>query len=116
MKKSRPGHLIKVITKPESADDVARALAEETGTLGIRETTETHRWIADREYHTIDVTIDSETYSIDVKIGKDTAGSIYDVSAEFDDAKAIAEQTGVSIREIMTKAETKYITTHQPSK
>lgn len=113
MKKSRPGHLVKVITKPETADAVARALAEETGTLGIRETTETHRWIANREYHSINLTIDSTTYSIDVKIGKDTAGKIYDISAEYDDAKEIAEETGHPIREIMRKAETKFTNTNE---
>lgn len=112
MKKSRPGHLIKVITKPETSDAVARALAEETGTLGIRETTETHRWIADREFHTVELPIDAETYSITVKIGKDTSGSIYDISAEFDDATEIARETGLPIREIMERAETQFRDTH----
>ncbi len=112
MKKSRPGHLVKVITKPEDADAVAQALAEETGTLGIRETTETHRWIANREYHSVDITIDSKTFSIDVKIGKDTTGSIYDISAEYDDAKAIAQETGLPIRTVMKKAESKYSNTN----
>ncbi|PSP63152.1 nickel pincer cofactor biosynthesis protein LarC, partial [Halobacteriales archaeon QH_8_67_36] len=48
MKKSRPGHLVKVICKPDDADRVARRLAEETGTLGIREHGAGHRWIAER--------------------------------------------------------------------
>jgi len=38
MKKSRPGHLVRVVVRPEDVERVARRLAEETGTLGIRET------------------------------------------------------------------------------
>lgn len=105
MKKSRPGHLIKVIVKPEDVPAVTKRLAEETGTLGIRDTGVAHRWIADRELRTASLTIDSETYEIDVKVAFDAEGAHYDVSAEYDDLVAVADATGRPLRELRTQAE-----------
>ncbi|RBI61616.1 nickel pincer cofactor biosynthesis protein LarC [halophilic archaeon] len=105
MKKSRPGHLVKVIVKPEDAERVARRLAEETGTLGVRESGATHRWIAEREMHTATVDAADEEHAVDVKVASDDAGAVYDVSAEFDDALAVATETGVPVREVMRRAE-----------
>jgi uncharacterized protein (TIGR00299 family) protein len=105
MKKSRPGHLVKVICKPEDAQRVAKRLAEETGTLGVREHGAGHRWVADREFETAELTIDGDPHEVAVKIASDTDGGVYDVSAEFDDAAAVAETTGLPVREIMGRAE-----------
>jgi uncharacterized protein (TIGR00299 family) protein len=105
MKKSRPGHLVKVICKPEDAQRVAKRLAEETGTLGVREHGAGHRWVADREFETAELTIDGDPHEVAVKIASDTDGGVYDVSAEFDDAAAVAETTGLPVREIMERAE-----------
>ncbi|QLD86899.1 nickel pincer cofactor biosynthesis protein LarC [Natronomonas halophila] len=109
MKKSRPGHLIKVIVKPEDVQAVARRLAEETGTLGIRETAASHRWIADRRFETVELDIDGETYEITVKVASDEDGGVYDVSAEYDDALAVAEETDLAVREIVRRAEAAYL-------
>lgn len=105
MKKSRPGHLVKVVTKDADADRVARKLAEETGTLGIRETGVSHRWIANREFEEVLLEYDDHTYEVIVKIASDTDGNVYDVSAEYDDALAVAEAAGVPVREVMRNAE-----------
>jgi len=104
MKKSRPGHLVKVIVKPEDADRVARRLAVETGTLGVREHGRGHRLIADRETRTVSVETTSGTVDIDVKIAR-IGEAVFDVSAEFDDAKAAAAGTDEPIRELMRRAE-----------
>jgi hypothetical protein len=109
MKKSRPGHLVKVIVKPEDVQAVARRLAEETGTLGIRETAATHRWIADREFETVELTIGGETFGVTVKIASDADGSVYDVSAEYDDAVAVAEETDLAVRDVIRRAEAAYL-------
>lgn len=104
MKKSRPGHLVKVIVKPEDAERVATELARETGTLGIREHGRGHRWKADREYRTVGVDTGSQSVDIGVKIA--TAGEeILDVSAEYDDAAAVAADVDLSIRELLRRAE-----------
>ncbi|WP_049969811.1 nickel pincer cofactor biosynthesis protein LarC [Haladaptatus cibarius] len=105
MKKSRPGHLVKVITKPEDAERVARKLAEETGTLGVRTSGASHRWIARREFETVTLEIDESEYDVTVKIASDDSGSAYDVSTEFDDALAVAQETGIAVREVMRRAE-----------
>jgi uncharacterized protein (TIGR00299 family) protein len=105
MKKSRPGHLVKVIVKPEDAERVARRLAVETGTLGVRETGARHRWVAERAFETATVEIEGEEYEVAVKIASDAEGTVYDVSAEYDDASAVAAETGVAVREVMQWAE-----------
>ncbi|QLH83088.1 nickel pincer cofactor biosynthesis protein LarC [Halosimplex pelagicum] len=105
MKKSRPGHLVKVVVKPEDAERVARRLAEETGTLGVREHGAGHRWIADREVRSVEIAVDDETYEVAVKIGTDDEGTVFDVSAEYDDAAAVAEETGLPVREVARRAE-----------
>jgi uncharacterized protein (TIGR00299 family) protein len=104
MKKSRPGHLVKVVVAPEDADRVARRLAEETGTLGVREHGAGHRWIAAREQTAVEIAVDGDTHEVGVKVGR-TADGVFDVSAEFDDALAIARKSGQPVREVMRQAE-----------
>lgn len=104
MKKSRPGHLVKVITKPEDAERVAAELARQTGTLGIREHGAGHRFVAEREQTSVTIDLDGDTYDIAVKIGSFHDGTIFDVSPEFDDAAQIASETGRSVREILQLA------------
>jgi hypothetical protein len=104
MKKSRPGHLVKVVVRTADAERVAQRLAEETGTLGVRETGVRHRFVADRAFETAIVDVDGETYEVSVKLA--SAGEErFDVSAEFDDALAVARETGLPVREVMRRAE-----------
>jgi uncharacterized protein (TIGR00299 family) protein len=106
MKKSRPGHLVKVVVDPTDAERVARRLAEETGTLGVREHGAGHRWVADRRIETATVAVDGTEFAVDVKVASDEEGDVYDVSAEYDDALAVARETGLPLREVMRRAET----------
>lgn len=105
MKKSRPGHLVKVITNPEDAEQVARRLAEETGTLGVREAGASHRWVAHRRIESVTVDIGGSEYEVDVKVASDDDGTIFDRSAEYDDAAAVASETDIPIREVIRLAE-----------
>ncbi|RDI72403.1 nickel pincer cofactor biosynthesis protein LarC [Halopelagius longus] len=105
MKKSRPGHLVKVVARPEDAQRVAHRLAVETGTLGIREHGAGHRWIAAREFETATLEIDGEAYEVAVKVASDATGDPYDYSPEYDDAAAVARETDLPVREIMRRAE-----------
>ncbi|MFD1585394.1 nickel pincer cofactor biosynthesis protein LarC [Halorientalis brevis] len=105
MKKSRPGHLVKVIVRPADAQRVARKLAEETGTLGVREHGAGHRWMADRSIETATIEIGGEDFEVDVKVASDTDGTVFDVSAEYDDALAVAKKTDLPVREVMRRAE-----------
>jgi len=105
MKKSRPGHLVRVVVRPEDARRVARRLAEETGTLGVREAGASHRYVADRRVETVAVTVDGADHDVDVKVATDDAGTVLDVSAEHDDAAAVAAETGRPTREVARLAE-----------
>jgi uncharacterized protein (TIGR00299 family) protein len=105
MKKSRPGHLVKVVAHPEDAERVARRLAEETGTLGVREGSAGHRWVADRSTETVTVEAGGEAYEVRVKVASDAGGAVYDRSAEYDDALAVASETGLTVREVRRRAE-----------
>jgi uncharacterized protein (TIGR00299 family) protein len=105
MKKSRPGHLLKVVAKPADAERVARRLAAETGTLGVREHGAGHRFVADREFETATVDVEGGEYEVAVKVATDAAGERLDVSAEYDDAAAVARETGLPVREVMRRAE-----------
>jgi TIGR00299 family protein len=105
MKKSRPGHLVKVICKPADAAAVAERLARETGTLGVRQAGATHRWIADRSFETATLSVDGVDHEVSVKVAATAAGDVYDVSAEYDDAAAVAAATGLPIRAVLRRAE-----------
>lgn len=104
MKKSRPGHLVKVVVNPEDAQRVARHLAEETGTLGIREHGAGHRWIAERERQTATISHDGIDYEVAVKVAS-AGGDVYDVSAEYDDALSVARETDLPVRDVQRRAE-----------
>ncbi|MCU4924682.1 nickel pincer cofactor biosynthesis protein LarC [Halobacteria archaeon AArc-dxtr1] len=105
MKKSRPGHLVKVICRPADRERVARRLAEETGTLGVRDAGVTHRWVAERTFETVKIEVGEGQYQVSVKVASDEAGTVYDASTEYDDAAAVARETGRPIREIARLAE-----------
>ena len=105
MKKSRPGHLVKVIVRPADARRVARVLAAETGTLGIREHGAGHRFIASREMTTATVTVDGEAFEVAVKVATFEDGEVFDISGEYDDALAVARETGLPVREVLWQAE-----------
>jgi uncharacterized protein (TIGR00299 family) protein len=105
MKKSRPGHLVKVIVDPQDSEAVARTLAEETGSLGVREAGAAHRWVAERRIERASIEVQGTTFEVDVKIGSDADGAVFDVSAEYDDATAVARETGVPLREVARRAE-----------
>ncbi|TKX70763.1 nickel pincer cofactor biosynthesis protein LarC [Halorubrum sp. SP9] len=105
MKKSRPGHLVKAICKPEDAEAVADRLARETGTLGVRQSGASHRWIAEREFETATLRVGGADHEVAVKVASTTDGEVYDVSGEYDDAAAVAAATGLPIREVLRRAE-----------
>ena len=104
MKKSRPGHLVKVVVAPENARRVARRLAAETGTLGVREHGSGHRFVADREHQTIALDVDGDSFEVSVKVAR-IGEEVYDVSGEFDDALAVARATDLPVRAVLRRAE-----------
>jgi len=105
MKKSRSGHLIQVIVKPEDTHRLARRLMEETGTLGVRVMPVGHRLTLTRETKTIEVEIKRMKDKVRVKIARDTHGNVVNVSPEFEDCKKLARKTRAPLREVLKRAE-----------
>ncbi|KZX09883.1 nickel pincer cofactor biosynthesis protein LarC [Methanobrevibacter filiformis] len=59
MKKNRPAHIVKVISKKNSTESILNVLFKELGTLGIRISQETHRGITSRKFETIRINFNS---------------------------------------------------------
>jgi uncharacterized protein (TIGR00299 family) protein len=103
MKKNRPGHLLRVIAKPKDCDVVSEAIIRETGTLGVRVLHYVHRNIVKREIVNIKIDISGVEKDIQIKIG--TIGDeIVNYSPEYEDAKKIAGETGMPLKDVMKKA------------
>ena len=107
MKKGRSGHIIQVITKPEDSGKLARKIIEETGSLGVRIIPIKHRLIAQREMGKVDITINNRLFTISVKIARDMRGALLNISAEFEDCKKTALESGVPVRDVIRIAEEK---------
>jgi hypothetical protein len=46
-----------------------------------------------------------DSHDVAVKVAADEDGTVFDVSAEYDDAAAVARATGLPLREVMRRAE-----------
>lgn len=99
MKKGRPGHLVRVICMPDDTDRLAKLLARETGSLGIRCTPMVHRFVAGRSVTPETVVINGGEYAIDVKTAYMDAVP-YSRKAEFDQLFRAAAVAGVSVRDL----------------
>lgn len=102
-KKNRPGHLLRVITKPADSRTVSEAIIRETGTLGVRMLPYVHRNIAERKIIPLEMEIAGIKVKIRIKVG--TMGEeIINIAPEFEDAKKIAEETGIPLKNVVKKA------------
>ena len=107
MKKGRSGNVVQVIAKPEDSDRLARRIIEETGSLGVRIIPVKHRLIAQREMGKVNITIGNRAFSIGVKVARDLRGVLLNISAEFEDCKKAAHESGIPVRDVIRLAEEK---------
>ncbi|MGB9928783.1 MAG: nickel pincer cofactor biosynthesis protein LarC [Methanosarcina sp.] len=105
MKKGRPAHIIKVIAKPEDTAKLARKIIIETGSLGIRVIPTRHRLMAARKIEIIKIEIEGQVYQTAVKVARDSEDILLNISAEFEDCKKIAKESGIPVREVIKRAE-----------
>jgi uncharacterized protein (TIGR00299 family) protein len=105
MKKGRPAHLIKVITKPEDSEKLALQIIRETGSLGVRVIPTKHRITVQREMIFIDVEFKDRIYTVPLKIARLQNGELIHLSAEYEVCKKIALETGLLLRDVISKAE-----------
>jgi pyridinium-3,5-bisthiocarboxylic acid mononucleotide nickel chelatase len=99
MKKGRAGYLIRVICHGEESGRLAKVMAEELGTLGIRCSPFVHRFIADRSVEIITTEIAGQKWEVPVKCGW-MGGHCYIMKAEFDNVLLVAGKSGLPAREV----------------
>lgn len=102
MKKNRPGYILKVISRKESTNKLVDIIFKEVGTLGIRIAPNLHRGLAKREFIKKEVEIKGETFEVTYKIGH-VNGEIISSRIEFEDAKKIANKTGIPLKNIINQ-------------
>lgn len=105
MKKGRPGHMVRIISKKEDSVRLAQIVIRETGSLGVRVIPTTHRIKAFREIEKIEIRINKKTYTVPVKMAYSDTKEIVNVSAEYEACKKIAEYENMPVREIIQYAE-----------
>ena len=94
MKKGRPAYTVSALADQALADQVARVIVAETGSLGVRGQT-LARWPAARSGQEVEV----EGLPVRVKV---SAGR---VKVEHDDAARAARRSGLPLREVVSRAE-----------
>jgi uncharacterized protein (TIGR00299 family) protein len=94
MKKGRPGHTLQALCDPSLAEPLAATMRRTTGTFGVR-VTRAARWVEARETATVVVT--GETVRMKVGAGR--------AKPEHDDVRRVAAVTGLSAREVGSRAE-----------
>ena len=99
MKKNRPGHLLKVISKKEDTDNLISAIFRETGTLGIRVSQHTHRGVANRKIISLDVDIKGKSEKIRFKIGY-INNEIISSRGEYEDIRRIAIERDIPLNKV----------------
>lgn len=94
MKKNRPGFVLTVLCQPEKTDDLSRILLTETSAFGVRVHT-ARRYKLRREFR------DVETPYGPVRIKLGFLGEdLVQAAPEFESCRAVAEQAGVSVRDV----------------
>ncbi len=105
MKKNRPGHLIKIISKNDSVNHLVDILFKETGTLGIRINENVHRGIAERKLVPLDINISGHIYTINFKIGF-LNDEIISHKPEYEDIRRISVEQDIPLVEVRQVANT----------
>ena len=94
MKKGRPGHTVSALVDPALTESVRRTLRAETGSLGVRATSQ-ERWPATRAMDEVEV----QGVPVRVKVSPGR------VKVEHADAARVASLTGLPLREVVVRAE-----------
>ncbi len=98
MKKSRPGHVLHVLARPQDEDAITGILFKESTTLGVR-VHSAHRWMLERDW--IEVSIDDQP--VRVKVGRHK-GHIYNLAPEYDDCARVARSLGRPLKQVAASA------------
>jgi pyridinium-3,5-bisthiocarboxylic acid mononucleotide nickel chelatase len=99
MKKGRPGHVLRVLARPERARHIAEILVAETTTLGVR-AYEVTRLAASR----CTVEVETEFGTVPVKVALN-GGALVNAAPEFEACRALAERRGVPVKHVIAAAQ-----------
>jgi uncharacterized protein (DUF111 family) len=100
MKKGRPGVLLQIVAEPEKREALAALLFRETTTLGVRFYSAERR-VQPREW----IEVQTSHGAIRVKAGPDG------FAPEYEDARRIAAQSGVPLKQILAETAHAYVKT-----
>lgn len=99
MKKGRPGHLLRVIARPEDREMLSQLIFAETSTLGLR------IYPAERRVQARTCVEVATPYgSVHMKVSSE--GSY---TPEYEDCRTLARESGVALREILAAANHAYL-------
>jgi pyridinium-3,5-bisthiocarboxylic acid mononucleotide nickel chelatase len=98
MKKGRPGFIVSALARPDAESAVARALLEETSSLGVR-VSRLERYELDREERVVEV----QGAAVRIKVGL-LGGRVVNVAPEHDDCAEVARASGRSVKSIWAEA------------
>ena len=99
MKKQRPGTLLQVLAKPADLHSLLAIIFRESSTIGVR-TYEVTRYMLPREI----VTVTTSFGPVRVKLAR-LGEEIVNAMPEYEDCRALAEQTGVAIKIVTAAAQ-----------
>ena len=103
MKKSRPGTLLTVLTKPEDEPKLRDLLFRESSTLGVRSRHE-NRHILPRRHETVQ----TPWGDVRIKVGS-VVGVDSQFAPEYDDCRRIAAEQHVPLKAVMQEALRRYL-------
>jgi uncharacterized protein (DUF111 family) len=98
MKKNRPGVLLTVLAKPETADDLAKIIFAETTTLGVRRREEQRQVLA-RQWKTVSTRFGE----VRIKFAS-LNGTVSHYTPEYEDCRRIAAEQRVPLKMVMQEA------------
>jgi uncharacterized protein (TIGR00299 family) protein len=102
MKKGRPAFVVSALAEPTIAGQIANVLTRTTGSLGVRGQS-LERWPQAR----LEARVDVEGLPVRVKVG------VGRVKVEHDDAQRVAQQTGKTVRDVISLAEERWRHEHR---
>ncbi|MDK2383490.1 MAG: DUF111 family protein, partial [Candidatus Korarchaeota archaeon] len=90
--------LIRVLSNPWAAEELAILLMRETGTLGVR-LMDVPRMVAERDLRTVRLELLGRSYEIRVKVSS-IGGKVLSVKPEYDDLVRISREAGIPLRRV----------------
>ena len=103
MKKNRPGTLLTVLCKPESAGKLTQLIFEETTTLGVRRREEVRQTLARRWEN-----VRTQWGEVRIKIAS-MNGTVTNYAPEYEDCRRIAAEHHVPLKTVMQEASRAYL-------